>query len=247
MPVAARYAAADSALQRRRPVNTSFNLFLVLLAALVALVIVRRVRQFMSAMVPPLRIHLVPVSASHRHAGDVKRFARPLQAHGFTRIGTFRADPMQRVFLTAFAHSGHSMCAVVYTHPLTATFMDIISMNETGRSFTITTAPTGRELDQREGHEKVFESDMPVEKMIETVLKRRPPEPHVTWNATSFVTKFEQAYAEEMDWRASRGGVTQEEVRRAADATGRTFSDYDIQKATHRLQRRYSAARRNMR
>ena len=227
--------------------NIGFSILFALSVTVVMLVIVRRARQFMTAMVPPTRVHLVPVTASRRHAGDVKRFARPLEAHGFTRIGTYRADPMQRVFLTAFAHTGHSMCAVVYTHPLTVTFMDLCSWNEAGRSFTITTAPAGRELDQREGHEKVFESGMTVEKMVETVLKRRPPAPHFTWNPSSFVTKFEHAYAEEMDWRASRGGVTQEEVRRAADATGRTFSDRDVQKATHRLQRQYTAARRNMR
>jgi len=88
---------------------------------------------------------------------------------------------------------------------------------------------------------------MPMEKMIQTVLQRRPSEPHVNWSASNFVNRFEQAYGDEMDWRASRGGVTQEEVRRAADATGRQFSDRDVQKATHQLQRRYSAARRNMR
>jgi hypothetical protein len=228
-------------------VNTGFNLFLVLFVAALVLAIVRKGRHFLTAMVPPARIHLVPVSASRRHRQDVTLLARPLEAHGFTRIDTYRADPMKGVLLTAFAHAQHSLCAVVYTHPLTRSFLDILSWNEAGQSFTLTTAPAGRELDQREGHEKIFVSTMPMEKMIETVLQRRPPAPHVNWNTSNFVGRFEQAYGEEMDWRASRGGVTQEEVRRAADATGRHFSDGDVQKATHRLQRRYTAARRNMR
>ncbi len=227
--------------------DLTFNLFLIIFVAGLVLAIVRTIRRFMSAMVPPPRVHLVPVTASRRHAADVKKFARPLEAHGFTRIGTYRADPMKGVLLTAFGHTRHSLCAVVYTHPLTASFMDIASMNEAGRGFTITTAPAGRELDQRDGHEKLFVTGMPVDKMIETVLQRRPPEPHVSWNATNFVTRFEKEYGDEMDWRASRGGVTEDEVRRAADATGRTFSDRDVRKATHRLQRQYTASRRNMR
>jgi len=228
-------------------VTTSFGQILIILISAVALAIVLKARQFMTAMVPPSRIHLEPVTATHRHSQDVKRLARPLEAHGFTRIGTYRADPMKGVLLTAFTHAGKSLCAVVYTHPLTRSFMDITSVNEAGRSFTLTTAAAGRELDQREGHEKLFDSSMSVEKMIQTVLQRRPPEPHVNWSSANFVNRFEQAYADEMDWRASRGGVTQEEVRRAADATGRHFSDGDVQKATHQLQRRYSAARRDMR
>jgi hypothetical protein len=60
-------------------------------------------------------------------------------------------------------------------------------------------------------------------------------------------THFEKAYADEMDWRAGRGGVTVDEVRRSAEATGRTFSEPQIQEATHSLQRKYAETRRDMR
>lgn len=221
------------------------NLVILLTVAVVVFMIVRKVRQFLAAMVPPPRIHLSLTKPSGKHAQDVKVKGRELEANGFTRIGTYRADPMRGLLLTAFSHAAHSLCAVVYTHPLAGTFMDIVAKNEAGRSLTVTTAPAGRELDQREGHEKVFDRESPVAALIETALRRRPPAPYVSWGPGNFVAKFEEAYAQEMDWRAGRGGVTRDEVRRAADATGRRYSEQDVQAATRKLQRQYAASRRD--
>lgn len=221
------------------------NSIILLLGAVVLFVIVRKVRQFLAAMVPPPRIHLALTKLAGKHAQDVKLKGRELEANGFTRIGTYRADPMRGLLLTAYSHAGHALCAVVYTHPLAGSFVDMVAKNEAGRSLTVTTAPAGKELDQREGHEKVFDRDLSVKAMIETALRRRPPAPHVSWGPGNFVAKFEEAYAQEMDWRAGRGGVTRDEVRRAADATGRKYSEHDVQAATRKLQRQYEASRRD--
>jgi hypothetical protein len=198
-------------------------------------------------MVPPPRVHLEPTRPSGRHARDLKPHARELESRGFARIGTYRVTPMRDVTLTAFAHPGHALCAIVYTHPVAGSFVDVVSRSESGRSFTATTAPAGQELDQREGHEKVFDASMSIEAMIEIALRRRPPAPHVDWTAGSFTSKFEEAYAEEMDWRAGRGGVTHDEVRRTAEAMGGKYSEQDIRKATQKLQRQYVHSRRDMR
>lgn len=223
------------------------NLVILLAVAAVVFMIARKVRYFLAAMVPPPRIRLVGAKPMGRHVQDVKLKGRELEANGFARIGTYRAEPMRGLVLTAYAHAAHDLCAVVYTHPLVGAFVDVIAKNEAGRSFTVTTAPAGKELDQREGHEKVFERDMPVRTMIETTLRRRPPAPHMSWSAGNFAARFEEAYAQEMDWRAGRGGVTSDEVRRAADATGRKYSEQDILAATRKLQRQYTESRRNAR
>jgi hypothetical protein len=223
------------------------NLYIILTVVVVLFVIVRRVRRFMVTLVPPSRVHLELSKPSRKHAEDVGARGRELESRGFTRIGTYRVDPIAGLLLTAFTHAEHSLCAIVYTHPMAGTFMDIVVKNDAGRSLTVTTAPIGKELDQREGHEKVFDKDMPVATMIETAMQRRPPAPHVRWSAGNFVAKFEEAYAQEMDWRAGRGGVTRDEVRRVADATGRKYSEQDIHTATRKFQRHYAESRRDVR
>jgi hypothetical protein len=218
---------------------------LVTVAAL-ALFMIAKVRRFLSVMVPPPRIHLAPINATGAHARNLQRYTRELESRGFVRLDTYRVDPMHGVTLTAFTHVGESLCAVVYTHRVAGTFIDIVSKNEAGRSFTVTTAPAGKELDQPEGHEKVFDPHMPVERMIETALQRRPPAPYVSWYRESFARLFEEAYAKEMDWRASRGGATLDEVRRHADAMGGNISEQNIQKATRTLQKQYAESRRGL-
>lgn len=223
------------------------NYIAILFVAIVVLVIVRKARQFLRAMVPPPRIHLEPTRAVGNHARDVKRYERELVAAGFTRIGTYRVDPMRGVVLTSFALSRESLCAVVYTHPVVGNFVDVICQSEAGQTFTATTAPAGKELDQREGHEKVFDRAMTVPRLIETVLQRRPHGPLVNFGPGNFTRLFEDAYAKEMDWRAGRGGVTSDEVRRTAEAMGGKYSEQDVQEATRRLQRQYVHTRRDMR
>ncbi len=204
-------------------------------------------RQAMPSMIPPPRIHLVPVRKIGRYGRDVEVRARQIEACGFHRLGAYKVEPVRGLYLTAFAHPGESLCAVVYTHAIAGSFVDMIAKSESGRTFTATTATMGQQLDQREGHEKVFDTTLTMPAMYELVLRRRPPGPWEQWTTANFVTKFEDAYAKEMDWRASRGGVTPDEVRRFAQSSGRKMSEGDILRTTRRLQRRYMDSRRSAR
>jgi hypothetical protein len=218
-----------------------YIMFLVFVVVVV--LITRKVR---GASVPPPRIHLVPIGVTGKHARNLNRYTRDLESRGFISLGTYRVDPMRGVVLTGFTHVGESLCAVVYTHVIAGTFIDVVSKNEAGHSFTVTTAPAGKELDQPQGHEKVFDPQMPVDRMIETALQRRPPAPYVSWTTESFPRKFEEAYAQETDWRAGRGGVTADEVRRTAGTMCGTLSEKDVQEGTRRLHRKYAESRRDL-
>jgi hypothetical protein len=125
-------------------------------------------------------------------------------------------------------------------------FVDVVVKNTTGKSFTATNAPSGGTLDQREGHVKVFDKTLTIPGMFELVKERRPDGPWEAWTAENFKSKFETAYAEEMDWRATRGGVTSDEVRRTAQATGKQYTEEQIQQATRQLQQQYTDSRRDL-
>jgi len=223
------------------------NYVIVVTVVVFAVVMVRRARHLLGTMVPPPRVTLAAARPGSAHARDIRRYARDLEARGFTRIGTFRPEPMRGIILTAFVQPHESLCTIVYTHSVLGSFVDVVARSESGKSFTVTSAPAGQQLDQRDGHEKLFDRDMNIGRMIDLVKQRRPDGPPVSWSHGDFTRMFETAYAEEMDWRAGRGGVTSAEVRRTAEAMGGKYSEHDIQEATHRLQRQYSASRRNIR
>ena len=207
-------------------------------------VVGRLLKRKTGAGTPPRRIHLFPATAAGKHAKDLIERKRHLDACGLKRIGTYRVDPMN-VICTAFANDAESICAVVYHHNVVGCFVDVASQNTLGRTFTATNAPQGGTLDQREGHVRLFDATLTIPEMFELVKERRPEGPWQSWNRDNFVEKFEGAYAEEMDWRASRGGVTREEVRRTAEATGKNYSEETITKATEQLQQEYAESRRD--
>ena len=50
-----------------------------------------------------------------------------------------------------------------------------------------------------------------------------------------------------MDWRARRGGVTREEVRRQAAENGKPYSDETIDEATRRVNQKLAQSRTDVR
>ena len=224
------------------------NGFVVFTAGIAGLVVIRALCTALArnAGTPP-RIHLVPARARGQHARDVQTRTREFEERGFTRAGTYRVDPMRGVVITAFVHERESLCAIIYHHPAVGCFVDVVSKNRAGNSFTATTAPMGEALDQRDGQEKVFDPGLTIPALIDLTRARRPSGPWEIWNAGNFAAKFESAYAKEMVWRAGRGGVTSGEVRRQAKASGREVTEADIQQATQELQKQFAESRRDVR
>lgn len=216
-----------------------------IMGAIVLLLMGRLLKKKPVVSTPPPLIQLFPATAAGKHAKDLLERKRELDACGMKRIGTYRVDPLN-VVCTAFVNPAESICTLVYHHPAVGCFVDVVSKNTAGCTFTATNAPGGGTLDQREGHEKVFDKTLTISAMFEMVKARRPEGPWETWSVENFAQKFETAYAEEMAWRAKRGGVTGDEVRRTAQATGKKYSEEQIQKATRDLQEQYAESHRDL-
>lgn len=212
-------------------------LVVVVLIIVVGTVIRASIGKFRALLKPPLRIQLVPVDdrAKGRFA-DYHR--RELESLGFTPIGIFDVREMPGVTLVASTQPSESVCAVVYRHPIAGVFSDVICVTADGRSLTVTSAPAGANLDHQPGHDKVYMFKASIKKMYDRLMEQRPAGPYKRIDASNFMRVFEDAYAREMEWRKSRGGPTQDEVRREAHAMG-IRSEKAIEKATDKLRERY--------
>jgi hypothetical protein len=202
------------------------------------------VRKFNRLLNPPLRVHLVPeITKPRRSKKEIERFKLELESHGFDEIGTFRITEIPGLVVVGFSQLHMNVCAVVYDHPLVGCFLDVYSEDEFGNSLTVSNAPAGGELDQPPGREKVIDKTLTAPDMYDLLLRDRPAGPHKRFDSANFVDEYQAAYAREMDWRVNRGGVTDDEVRRSAEAIG-VESEKAILRTAEKLQQHYADARR---
>ncbi len=186
---------------------------------------------------PPPRIHLTRADRPEwRNEPAVMAPVKQLVRLGFEDAGTWVVDEM-KLAIRALARPSESIYAVVYDHhPGTpGAWLDLVTRYEDGGSVTYTTSG-GPALDTRPGHDKVRAPGASPESLYRRLLSERP-----AGRATSpaapeaFAHVFEQAYADEMEWRNQRGGATEREIRAVAAASGRKVSDLEVaatQKAT---------------
>jgi hypothetical protein len=221
------------------------NAIIYIAGLFVLALVVRALKKKPQKFSAPPRIQLYAATAGGQHAKDLLARKHDLDQCGLKRIGTYRIDPLN-VIATAFFNPAESICAVVYHHPVVGCFVDVVCKNTAGKSFTATNAPTGGALDHREGQEKVFDKTLAIPALFEMTKTHRPEGPYETWTAENFALRFETAYAEDMDWRARRGGVTRDEVRRQAKESGKPCSEEAIHEATAQLKEKFAESRRDV-
>lgn len=222
------------------------NIIVYIVGFLVLSLVVRVLRKKPQRFNAPPRIQLFTATPVGQHAKDLIARKHDLDACGLKRIGTYRIDPLN-VIASAFSNPGEHICCVIYHHPAVGCFVDMVCKSTSGKSFTATNAPTGGALDHREGQEKHYDKTLAIPALFELAKSRRPEGPYDDYTAENFISKFETAYAEDMDWRARRGGVTKEEVRRQAAESGKPYSEATIDEATRRVNQKFAESRTDIR
>lgn len=98
-----------------------------------------------------------------------------------------------------------------------------VSRYADGSTATCTSmAPSGLEQDPR--HPNLYCPGSPLEVLLAKHLESRPPEPLPMRDADEFEASFCRTYREAMQWRMARG-VSREEIRRVAAASGKEVSE----------------------
>jgi hypothetical protein len=188
----------------------------------------------------PSRIHLQRQdSITWDNEDQVKATLEPLQKNGFTGVGFFTLQEMP-VKMAALAHSGQQIYAVVYEHPAAGVWADIYSRYREGQPLKNCTYSNvhhagADQLDTPPYRKSVKVPGLAIEALYQRFINERPAYELEAVQPDQFAALFEKAYADEMDWRNSRGGPTEEEIRRVAAATGRVVDDATVKEARRRL------------
>lgn len=215
-------------------VGVLFCLLLLLIAGGV-LFVRYKIRQALASLqsaapvgTPP-RIHLERlVTPEWNDAAATAAQLDPLRALGFEDAGLFCVREMPDIRFQALAQPSESLYAVVYEHPAAGVWLDLVCRFQDGTSLTYLNTRQGSGMEQRPGHGKMRAPGLDPVALYQRILAERPQRPLLPARPEDFATTFEHAYAEEMDWRNSRGGPTTAEVRAVLAESGTEATEEQI-------------------
>lgn len=175
----------------------------------------------LSPTIPPFRVHLQRADEPEwQRLEEVDSLAAALEEAGFQRSGDFQSDDLPGIVLRALTHPEHRVDAVIYDYALAGVWFDLVCRYADGRNLTFTSAaPTGLAsppfltIEHHPGAEP--------QELLEHCLTTRPKGDLAPTPAGEFPSRFEAAHAREMDWRADRGGPSDEEIRAIAAKEGK--------------------------
>ncbi len=181
----------------------------------------------------PSRLTLIETNdpAWGQHAA-LKKTLSELRAMGFQPVGTYHVLEMPHLYLVGLVHPEDYLYATVYILSEEQIWTDLCSEQIGGESLTVSNVDTGGTLDHIPERRQLSDPSWGIPDLYDCIKAERGDGPFKDMNAADYKSEFEHAYAVEMDWRNSRGGVpTWEEFLRIAKHTDTTLPDEKLQTA----------------
>ena len=166
---------------------------------------------------PPMQISLRrQIESDWDEVDAVETLAASLRELGFHSAGSFEVEELP-VKLQAWILPDDAMYAVIYEHALAGVYADIITEYAPHGALTVSSAPRGHELEHRPAYDKIYLRGASSEELCALMRRERRDGEYRAVSAGDFAARFEQFYADEMEWRCTQGGVSAAEIRRIAE------------------------------
>ena len=221
---------------------------LIILFGVVAILMIRaKLRGFKKIleglskmMAGPPRITLIPLAApSWANPAETVPLVESLKSLGFEKVGNYQVQEIVGMEMEVWMNFAKSVTSVIYERPNVGIWLDLWTHFQDGTRMTFANPHIGKELKHAPGHDCRLFPGMDTRELVEKFLAERPDKPAKPVSAETFVSVFEQVYAEEQDWRNRRGGASVEEIRAIGMRNGETY-DEDVIQATHEFAERHA-------
>ena len=154
--------------------------------------------------------------------------AQPLLGAGFTDLGYYTIDEMPQVKLRALMSVEQAVYAVVCEMDGMGVWLDLTCKYPDGYDLTYSTSQeTGLERPPNMPAVRFPGADAGT--LLRKMLDGRRPGPFLPVSADEFPRRVEQGHAEEVEWRATQGGSSEEEIKRVAAKTGTEMDEGMLQ------------------
>ncbi len=201
-------------------------LIVIVVAVLAILIFIKRLKSAFSALAgaTPNRIHLKSASTlKFENNKKLEEARKQALVGGLKELGYFEVEEMPALKMNVFMNADQALFAVLYEVPPVGFIADLAIYYDDGSSITATSTIEGEALKQRQEHPKLRSKGASVEELFKLLAqneKGKARKSGLEESAACFIELFQKAYADEMDWRNSLGGPTEEEIREIARASG---------------------------
>jgi hypothetical protein len=196
---------------------------LIALVFMAFLVIRSKLRKFLGKVQntgrPARRIHLQKkTKAEWRDSQKVRALVDPLLMRGFKYAGLFEVPEMPGLRMQGVVNTENGAFGAIYEFPKFGVWIDLVYRFADGGGLTCTTNP-GPALDARPGFPKVRQEQQDSLMLYQRLQAEKPADRQIVIiKIEDFAPIFEKAYADEMDWRAAKGGASADEIRVVAQS-----------------------------
>ncbi len=191
---------------------------------------------------PPCRVNPEPEPTPQwRTPEKVQQYASEYKALGFQEIGAFTIPEMEGLQMLAFVHLAERLYGLIYDHKKIEPTFDIFCTFEDQTGLTAGSSKIGRSLDKRPGHPILWVGDERVAAVLEAFKAHPQPVPRIPTSADAFLARFKRSYAEGMNWRMKKGGVSKEEIRRQSASRGKPVDEETINQVYETMRRKHLA------
>jgi hypothetical protein len=190
-----------------------------------------------SGLNTPSRVTLIEAKdpAWAQHAA-LQSTLSELRAMGFQPAGTYDVLEIAPLHVVGMVHPEDYLYAAVYMLSENRIWTDLCSEQVDGKSLTVSNVSTGGTLDCIPERRQLSDPAWGIPELYDCIKAERGKGPFKDVEAADFKAAFEHAYATEMDWRNSRGGVpTWDEFLRIAKRTHAALTDDKLQTAYHEM------------
>jgi hypothetical protein len=177
-----------------------------------------------STAVPPFQLKLTPLPEGASQDERVSTLAQELQIRGFESAGDFVADltPLE-LNVRLLAQRDLGMQAAIYSHPQAGVWVDLVTRYTDGR-VVCDTSLRDHLMESMPKKQIRFHPAASASEVYEQHVALRPPGDWRHIPTADLPSLFESIYAEELEWRGSRGGPTPEEIARVSERDGTTVT-----------------------
>lgn len=177
-------------------------------------------QQIAAGAVPPFRLVLKPLPRGVWKTERVAELSAGLQQQGFAVAGDFQASnfPID-LKIQLLAHPELGMQAAIYEHPQAGVWVDIVTRYSDGR-VVCDSSVRDHLMDSMPQKTIRFHEGADATTVCAAHLAQRPDGPWRKIPLKELPDLFERIYAEELEWRGSRGGPTAEEIGRVSERDG---------------------------
>ncbi len=189
----------------------------------------------------PRRIQLVPKpDLAWSDPAAVQQQTDDFLRLGFAEAGTFEIEQIPNMKLRGFCLASESIHGVLYESADSGVWSDLICYVNDGRQwlhYTYTNSPSEHlgVLKKPPHSVNVRAPGVELSKLLQRLIKERMAGERREVTVGDFKTRFETAWAEEIDWRNSQGGPTEDEVRAIAGIGGNVPKDDVLEIAREQL------------